>query len=104
VICSTIIRGRVSIQKEPSQSSKPEARIQRDTNELVKVPNAGTAVVVAMSFKTARSRLIRIESRPIRRNTLQPLTRNEVPMEDEVVEVMIMEVAVVVDEEKEYRF
>jgi hypothetical protein len=98
--CSTIIRGPVSIQKEPSQSSKLEARIQRDTKELLKVPNAGTAVVVAMSFKTARSRSIRIELRPIRRNTLQPLTRNEVPMEDEVVEVVTMEVTVVEDEER----
>ncbi len=53
-----------------------------------------------MSFKTARSRSIRIELRPIRRNTLQPLTRNEVPIEDEAVEVMTMEVAVVDNEER----
>jgi hypothetical protein len=100
VTCSTIIRGPVSIQKESSQSSKLEARTQRDTKELVKVPNAGTAVVVAMLFKTVRSRSIRIESRPIKRNTLQPLTRNEVPMEDETVEVVTMEDAVVEDEER----
>jgi hypothetical protein len=98
VTCSTTILGPVSIQKEPSPSSKLEERIPKDTKEMVKVLNAGTDVAVATWFKTARSRWIKNESQQIRRNSGQPWKRRRIPMEEEVVKVVAMEVAVVEDE------